>query len=449
MSDFYTVLKQSIIDRGLRTPAQREAVYGQARAAIIRQLWSFDPPLAEDEIDARIGAFDRTVERIEGDVVSIFSEAPSRRASRPQPAAPPRRAKVAEDDEGVPAPAAPAPRKVAAAQKPPEPARQARRPDPLAERSAAIEEALRGEYGTPAEKSVHDAPPIGADYGSEDESGWQAEDEYAADAFRDDDLGDYAFASDDGDEGAEEHAPAPPASRRPRAARQAASPQALWSGLSERAQVRILIGAIALLGLVLLLAIVAATTSLFSGSRGGGEAEVPAQPGGIITAAQPATIVASQPADVVQSFNLFDGSDPTVFESASDNPVRFDKDADGQSFARISSSTANPGVRLNIGPGIANRLAGKPARIVIVARSSRESGAPNMRFAYQSGVALSHWQSADLGSDYASYGIVWRVPAMQTDPNGDYLLIEPGIPGDGTAADIRSVRLELLAKEPG
>ena len=77
MSDFYSVLKQSIVDRGLRTPAQREAVYGQARAAIIRQLWSYDPPLAEDEIDARIGAFDRTVERIEDDVVSIFSEAPA------------------------------------------------------------------------------------------------------------------------------------------------------------------------------------------------------------------------------------------------------------------------------------------------------------------------------------------------------------------------------------
>jgi hypothetical protein len=106
-------------------------------------------------------------------------------------------------------------------------------------------------------------------------------------------------------------------------------------------------------------------------------------------------------------------------------------------------------VRLNIGPGIAGRLAGQPARIVIVARSSRESGALNMRFAYQSGIALSHWQSADLGNDYTSYGIVWRVPAMQTDPNGDYLLIEPGIPGDGTAADIKSVRLDLLAKEPG
>jgi hypothetical protein len=458
MSDFYTVLKQSIVDRGLRRPAEREAVYGQARAAIIRQLWSYDPPLAEDEIDARIGAFDRTVERVEGDVASIFSEAPPRRASRSEPAAPMRPAGPAEDDEDpgdrVAATAAPIRRKVAAAHKPQEPVRQSPRSDPLAERSAAIEEALRGDYyGTSADESADDFPAEPAEGArlSEDESGWPSGGDYAADEFREDAFDDHEPASthDDEDEDTDRRPPAGAADRTPRAARPTASRRALWSGLPEKTQVRILIGAIAALGLVVLIAIVAATTPLFSGSPRG-EAEGPAQPGGgIITAAQPATIVAGQPADVVQSFTLFDGSDPTVFESSSDNPVRFDKDADGQGFARISSSTASPGVRLNLGPGIAGRLAGQPVRAVIVARSSKENGALNMRFAYQSGVALSHWQGADLGGDYASYGLVWRVPAIQTDPNGDYLLIEPGIPGDGTAADIRSVRLELLAKEPG
>jgi hypothetical protein len=222
-----------------------------------------------------------------------------------------------------------------------------------------------------------------------------------------------------------------------------------WAGLSDGAKVRALIGAIAALGLVLVVAAAAVIgPRFFSGPALVAETPPKAE-GAVTTSAQAATTVATQNADVVQSFSLFDGSDPTVFESAPDNPVRFDTDSGGEGFARVSSSTGSPGVRLNIGPGIANRLAGEPVRVVITARSAKDNGAANMRFAYQSGVALSHWQTADLAGADASYGLVWRVPKIQTDPNGDYLLIEPGIPGDGTAADIRSVRLDLLAKEPG
>jgi hypothetical protein len=36
---------------------------------------------------------------------------------------------------------------------------------------------------------------------------------------------------------------------------------------------------------------------------------------------------------------------------------------------------------------------------------------------------------------------------MRTDPNGDYLVIEPGIPGDGTGADIQAIRIDVLAGE--
>ncbi|KAB2866719.1 MAG: hypothetical protein F9K43_15390, partial [Bauldia sp.] len=75
MTDFYSVLRQSLIDRGLRSAEQRRDAYSQARSAMIRRLWSFDPPLAEDEIDARIGQFDIAVERIEGDLVATFARA--------------------------------------------------------------------------------------------------------------------------------------------------------------------------------------------------------------------------------------------------------------------------------------------------------------------------------------------------------------------------------------
>jgi hypothetical protein len=148
--------------------------------------------------------------------------------------------------------------------------------------------------------------------------------------------------------------------------------------------------------------------------------------------------------DVVESLVVFDGRDPTVFEGASDNPIQFDSDTEG-GFARISSATSAAGARAIVGPGLAERLAGKTIRITLLARSSEENGAAAMRFAYQSGLAISHWQSADLSSDYGTYGMIWRVPAVRTVGAGDYLLIEPGIPGDGTSTDIRSIKIDILA----
>jgi hypothetical protein len=148
--------------------------------------------------------------------------------------------------------------------------------------------------------------------------------------------------------------------------------------------------------------------------------------------------------DVTESLVVFDGRDPTVFEGASDNPIQFDSDADG-GFARISSATSAAGARAVIGPGLAERFAGRTIRITLLARSSDENGAATMRFAYQTGLAISHWQDADLSGSYGTYGMIWRVPAARTNSAGDYLLIEPGIPGDGTSTDIRSIRIEILA----
>jgi hypothetical protein len=34
---------------------------------------------------------------------------------------------------------------------------------------------------------------------------------------------------------------------------------------------------------------------------------------------------------------------------------------------------------------------------------------------------------------------------MRTSPTGDFLLIEPGIPGDGTAVDVQSIRIDVIA----
>ena len=77
-------------------------------------------------------------------------------------------------------------------------------------------------------------------------------------------------------------------------------------------------------------------------------------------------------------------------------------------------------------------------------RSSTESGAANLRFAYQSGLAISHWQAADLGTEFASVTLDWRLPSLRTSPDNDYVLIQPGLPGDGTAVDIRMIRIDIL-----
>jgi len=46
-------------------------------------------------------------------------------------------------------------------------------------------------------------------------------------------------------------------------------------------------------------------------------------------------------------------------------------------------------------------------------------------------------------SEFAVITATWTVPARGA-PGADYLLIEPGVAGDGTAIDIRLIRFELL-----
>ena len=101
-------------------------------------------------------------------------------------------------------------------------------------------------------------------------------------------------------------------------------------------------------------------------------------------------------------------------------------------------------MRVVIGPGLSNRLSGHAVRVTLIARAARENGATGLRFAYENGLAISPWHTANLGNDFQIFNLVWRVPSMRADPNTDQLLIEPGIPGDGTAADIQSIKLDLL-----
>ena len=136
---------------------------------------------------------------------------------------------------------------------------------------------------------------------------------------------------------------------------------------------------------------------------------------------------------------LFDGSDPTVFDTDPSNPVRFDGET-----ARVATSSASAGARALVGPGLAARLGGHTVNVIVVARSARENGAANLRFALQSGLAVSYWKTASLTQELEPISLTWRVPTLRTDPKGDSIVIEPGIPGDGTGTEISAIVVDVL-----
>ncbi len=580
MTDFYSVLKDSIIRRNLLSPAARYDVYGQAREAMIRRLWSLEPPLSEDEIDARIGLFDAAVEKIEIDLEESFAgadeeERQDSRERTEQSTKRKRRAAVqrrdqsyAEDDfrarsrpprppppQRNDAPYSPVAQRepnhrgqangrqlVAAAQ----PISRGSRTAPsinrmsTAQRRSAIDEdwLARNEAGPskprlrshPGERTrprarkqrapssdayydeayeapvsegsfeyhsdtisgrrrraanieapavEYDAAPYPGDddrhVGYPDEAEQDPPIENAAyyeyvdpepdDAYYDAEQYENAYADDVPVNEVYDRTYEQPAARRQgsrrRPGKNARVDREDRGHQSGRRPLPILAIALAVIAIVLFAINAYIFIPILMGSDPGEPAAATAPSNGkaddrlpgLVSSARPsaATIPSSSAAaieipernlNVAESIEIFRGNDPTVFEASSNNPIQFESDSEG-GFARITSGVTAPGARAVIGPGIADRIAGRTVRVTLLARSSRENGAANMRFALQSGLAVSHWQSADLSSNYATYGMIWRVPAARTTA-GDYLLIEPGIPGDGTSVDIRVIKIDIV-----
>ena len=497
MSDFYSILRKSILDRGITNGGDRNAIYDQARRAMIRRLWTFDPPLAEDEIDRRIAAFDAAVSDIEADVMATFSDVDDAPAEFEDDYAEPRAAAPYGSDDRAADYYDTDP--YAADGREPEyrepevypvanPRRLPALIDPVAfgrqVREAGLvryhEEARRLErerqeppydprYDAPPYDPRTDAPPYDPRYDApfvepevdeppvrqrsralarqrtpeppidpyEDEPGygdvppppaWQQRehDRWSEDAPR------------RPARGAREPRPAPdprrigPDDDLPRRRRR----QRPRKPISDRDKIFMLLGAIGVCVLVL----GGIGVYVLVPADGGVTVDIDSRQE--VSDAATAVRLAQQAMPVDQTFMLFDGRDPTVFETSPDNPIRFD---DTSGTVRVSSSTGSAGVKALIGPGLATRLAGHDVRVTIVARSAKVAGAASMRFAYQSGVAISHWQTANLGPDYQAVALTWRVPALQTDRSGDVLLIQPGVPGDGTGANIKSIKIDLLS----
>jgi hypothetical protein len=570
MTDFYSVLKASIIKRGLRSAAARHEVYDQARDAMIRRLWSFDPPLSEEEIDARIGLFDAAAEKIESDLERSLASAETQRRQRPamrpatpsQPTPPPpvyegydeeadyaavvsrqsprhpnevaqqpysdrgdstmsrgRRQNAQRetarssrrDPHDRPAPAAQRRERVDDRWQPAQPRnldraesrQQSYAEEPAYPKSArplndyetygesGYEEEVSGEFDRGDRNQLpavieYDAADRGNAYESDgytgtgyrqspheeaayDEPDYKYNDQYAddryytanpshrADVYDARRLPDDLSTADDTAGGLEPTARRRKGKRKPanRVQGKAAKPSRRTGGRS----VPILATALGALALILIAFNAYFFLPILFGSDPSGPVTTASPPkiddrlpalgtpgtasARIVSNSASAVEIPERNLDVTESLVIFNGNDPTVFEGTSNNPIQFDSDSEG-GFARISSAASAAGARAVIGPGLADRFAGHTVRVTLLARSSTENGAAKMRFAYQSGLAVSHWQSADLSRNYGTYGIIWRVPAADTAA-GDYLLIEPGIPGDGTSADIRMIKIDILA----
>jgi hypothetical protein len=84
MADYYPLIARAVEGLSDRSPEVRRTVYARARAALIEQLHSLDPPLAEADIERERMSLDDAIERVE----ASYSPPP---AKPPAPVRPPER----------------------------------------------------------------------------------------------------------------------------------------------------------------------------------------------------------------------------------------------------------------------------------------------------------------------------------------------------------------------
>ncbi|HEY5793773.1 MAG TPA: histidine kinase [Bosea sp. (in: a-proteobacteria)] len=98
MADFYPILARAVAGLPDTSPAARNAIYDRARAALVAQLRSLDPPLGEAEIMRERLSLDEAVARIEADyddtppqpdLAPLLPAEPEPEPPVPQPSEPP------------------------------------------------------------------------------------------------------------------------------------------------------------------------------------------------------------------------------------------------------------------------------------------------------------------------------------------------------------------------
>lgn len=452
MTDLYSVLRNSIRRGDLHDSAQRERIYGHARDVMIKKLWAFRPPLSPEEIEEKLHAFDLAIGRIEDEVSFHLQNAA--RLARPALIG---HVAVAEPQyEMAAAPRAASAGAAAAPVERPQPRREKERRkkriewSESAEQISATQISVRrrvhsGRNGenvaipAPAEKPRRPREPQPDAYS----------DRHAYDEpRRQQGNGRAAGRRQNGHHEADDAPTLEPVyGHEPDD--DVYPDQRAFADLGERPHWRSGIGRFVVLGAVAFgIAALIWTLTIFY------TVFFPSSDSTQIATGGPAgagTAVAATAADfprlerVTSTISVFDGRDPTVFEGTTDNPIRFSGDAEG-GFARVNSSSGSPGARAVIGPGLMQRIAGKQVRVVVTARSSQENGALSSRFAFQSGTSLTPWTSVILSERFAPVEINWTVPKIGAgNPNANFLVVQPGVPGDGTGIDIRSIRIDVLS----
>lgn len=459
MSHLNQVLRRSIAHLDPSDRTGREAAFASARDKMMRLLSAYEPPLTAMEIETKIDEFDATIRAITAEFDSVrratSRTAPLSAVGGPTPSAPRASAE----------PARPAPVRAEPVAAPPPPAAPSH---PVIETPPADRwESSEDRDVEPHDEAVHTGPDEDSVQYDEEFTDYDDSVAYDADgeaAAYDDDP--EAYGDDDlyYDDEAEPHRPS----------------------FLDRIHVRGI--ALALLALVVLGMLLGGGVYLYRRSAAQPATTAPAAlietpatepppsepvasaspvppqqsttPSNAMPAAStpPPKAAAAAPAapgpgvpaaavpdpGAVETLVLFDGRDPSAFQSAPDNPVRFQGDTEG-GFAEIGSSTGSTGARLLVGRGVYERIAGRRIRVVVVARASRDTPASVVRFAYQNGRTLSPWSDMKLAPGYGPLSMTWSVPKERSGPDRDLLIIEPGIPGDETAADIRQVRIEVLS----
>jgi hypothetical protein len=90
MPDYYPLLQRAIGGLERNTRETREAVYGRAREALLKQLRGVAPPLAEAEVTRERLALEDAIRRIDGEVTKKEAEAAPQRPAAPPKREPPR-----------------------------------------------------------------------------------------------------------------------------------------------------------------------------------------------------------------------------------------------------------------------------------------------------------------------------------------------------------------------
>jgi hypothetical protein len=170
MADYYTVLQRAVAALPENTGAGRRAIYDKARAALVRQLETIQPPLPAAEIAKQRLSLEEAVRRIEADVARAApprTPPPPPPRREPPPARPePPRAETARPDPARPEPTRPETARPEAPRpetpRPETPRAETPRPEaprPPSPRAEAGEPVRVASPAAPVAPSVTPAPP--------------------------------------------------------------------------------------------------------------------------------------------------------------------------------------------------------------------------------------------------------------------------------------------------